>query len=398
MSNKRLVRPKIALSKFNSAAWRDWLAIYRWDFLGLLALFLAVGLFVAPLWSSGYIVFSDLDFGMNSRLYLSEVFGVWNEHWSTPTMLNIARLPWIIGPWLLSGLFGWSGAVFLKSFITLLLLVSAGSMYWLCKRITSVYFSRHFDAITIFGLVGGALFYALNPWVVFRIQHVFLLCGYSLMPLCLLFFFNGFDPRFQRQFIADYQPSRVRLYRRHVFDLFCFALAFSVSAGAIHYFFYGIIFYSGIGFLLLINTLRLEKNGWRARVGILKMTVLKLLVTSTFFGFFSFFWLGSYVGSILKHAQVSQHNVNVVDTLAFQPQQSTAERALSALLLVADVRFARPAIFVLAGRRSFTGGHRFRRGDARLAPPDTGFVHAAFAVFHRDGNRRSSRGFCRYFR
>jgi len=302
--------------------------VYRWDFLSFVLLCLAVFLFVRPLWSTGYIVFSDLDFGLSSRRYLNEIYGVWNERWSTPTLLNIARLPWILVPWLISGLFGWSGAVFLKTFVTLLLLVAAGSMYWLCKRITSIYFSRHFDAITIFAMNGGALYYALNPWVVFRIQHVFLLCGYSLMPLCLLFFFNAFDPRFQRQFIAGFEPSRVRLYRRQVFDLSCFALFYSISAGAIHYFFYGIFFYGGIGTLLLLNALRLEKGGLKARWGVVMATVLKLCVLNLIFGFFSAFWLGSYVGSILKHAEVSQHNVNVVDTLSLFSRNSSPVNVL----------------------------------------------------------------------
>ena len=142
------------------------------------------------------------------------------------------------------------------------------------------------------------------------------------MPLCLLFFFNAFDPRFQRQFIAGYQPSRVKLYRRHIFDLGCFAIAFSVSAGAIHYFFYGVIFYSGIGFLLLLHTLHGEKGGWRARWGVIKVTFLKLVIVGTLFNCFSAFWLGAYVGSIIKHAQVSQHNVNVVDTLSLFSRNS----------------------------------------------------------------------------
>ena len=33
------------------------------------------------------------------------------------------------------------------------------------------------------GLVCGALVYTLNPWVMVRIQHIFILCGYALVPV-----------------------------------------------------------------------------------------------------------------------------------------------------------------------------------------------------------------------
>lgn len=121
---------------------------------------------------------------------------------------------YILPLWILSVILGGSGPFLIKSFIVTLICISAGSMYLFSKRIISLYFGKEFDFYKVFALVTGALYYALNPWVIFRIQHIYLLCGYSLFPLLLRFFFDIFDPKFQEQVIEDYNASRVIPYKK----------------------------------------------------------------------------------------------------------------------------------------------------------------------------------------
>ncbi|WP_176560104.1 hypothetical protein [Brevibacillus dissolubilis] len=302
---------------------------YRHDIASLLILFAIIVAMVRPLFSAGHIVFSDMAFGFTSERYMEEIFGVWNERWSTSTLFNVPRLLFILPFYLLSVAFGYSGPVLIKSFITALLLLSAFSMYWFTKRLVSIYFSKHFTFITLFGIITGALFYALNPWVIYRIQHIYLLCGYSLFPLVLMFFFNAFDPKFQRQLIHDYDVLKPKLYRRNVVDMALLSIVFTLCAAAIHYFFYGMIYLVLLSALIIIKTLITDSgrkwgNVWK----IMKHFAIRYVVFGLLFGLYSFYWLSMYAGSILFKAQASQHNINVVDTLSLFSRHSSIENVV----------------------------------------------------------------------
>ncbi len=322
---------KLSATKPKKPGEKIWstLYIYRFDIFNLTVLSLLIVWFLSPIYSQGHIVFSDIAFGFSSHRYLGEIWGVWNERFSTSTLLNIPRLLYILPFYLLSLLFGGSGPVLIKSFTTGLIFVSALSMYLFSKRLISVYFSREFDFFKVFALITGALYYALNPWVLFRIQHIYLLCGYSLFPLILMFFFNIFDPRFQVQLIEEYDLESGEIYRRNLLDIFLFSIIYSVSAGAIHYFFYAIIFLGVLMALLLSKLIFLQWRKDKSKIKyILRNFLYKIIITGGIFGCFSFYWLGMYVGSILMRAQASQHNINVVDTLAMFSRHSSLENVL----------------------------------------------------------------------
>lgn len=301
----------------------DLIYIYRYDLFSGIFMFSFILWTFEPIFSRGHIVFSDLAFGYHSDLYLTEIFGLWNERWSTSTLLNIPRLLYILPFWLLSLIFKGSGPFLIKSFILGLITISAGSMYLFSKRVVSLYFHREFDFYKVFALVTGSLYYALNPWVIFRIQHIYLLCGYSLFPLLLRLFFDIFDPRFQAQVIDSYDISRVVPYRKNIREMAAFALLYSISAGAIHYFFYGAIYFSVIGGLILIkNSIRLLPDLSRV-AGFIKNMAVKVGILMAFFSLTSFYWLGNYVLSILTNSQASQHNINTVDTMSLFSRNST---------------------------------------------------------------------------
>ncbi|UMV50063.1 hypothetical protein LMZ02_12205 [Paenibacillus macerans] len=308
---------------------KRWIYIYRYDLIAAGAILLIVLLFLAPIYGRGQIVFSDLAFGGRSDRYMEEIVGVWNERWSTSTLLNAPRLLYILPFYGLSLVFGGSGAVLLKSFVTCLLLVSALSMYLFTKRLAVVYYSDSgdFTLIRMMALLPGALFYALNPWVVFRIQHIYLLCGYSLFPLVLMLFFSAFDPKFQRRRIENYDVRR--LYRRNVVDLFLLAIVFTISAAAIHYFFYGLIYLGMFAVLLAIKQGWVyRRSGWSVLKKLYRNFLLKGVIFGLFFGLLSFYWLSLYFGSILMDAQVSQNNINVVDTLSLFSRNSSLVNVL----------------------------------------------------------------------
>ncbi len=148
--------------------------------------------YVSVLFQPGHVVFSDIDFPFYSKNYMDEIYGLWNTRWNTVSMLNIPRLFFILPLYLLSGIFEWNGHLFLKGFILELILISGASMYLLSKRLVSVYTGMSFNLWKINALIFGSVLYALNPWVIYRIQHIYLLTGYSLFPLVILYFFKVF--------------------------------------------------------------------------------------------------------------------------------------------------------------------------------------------------------------
>ncbi len=304
------------------------ICIFRYDlFSGIFMLSFILWIF-EPLFSNGHVVFSDMAFGYYSDRYMNEIFGLWNERWSTSTLLNIPRLIYILPLWLLSLLFGGSGPILIKGFILFLICTSAGSMYLFSKRVISLYFGKEFDFYKVFALVTGALYYALNPWVIFRIQHIYLLCGYSLFPLLLRLFFDIFDPKFQEQVIEDYDLSRINPYEKNIKNIVIFTFLYSVSAGAIHYFFYGAIYFFVIGCLILTKNIFILIPDLSRVAGFIKNMFLKIGILITFFIFTSFYWLGNYVLSIVTGSQASQHNINTVDTISLFSKNSSITNIL----------------------------------------------------------------------
>ncbi|WXR60778.1 hypothetical protein WG909_10810 [Peptostreptococcaceae bacterium AGR-M142] len=303
--------------------------VYRYDLFSIFFITSIIIITMSPIYKEGHIFFSDIDFPIDSTRYMEEIFGLWNKRWSTSTLLNVPRLLYISLPWLLSALFDYNGQIFLKAFTTMLLMISSLSMYLFTKRLVSVYYSKEFDFFKIFALVTGALYYSLNPWVITRIQHIYLLCGHSLLPLVMRYFFDIIDPKFQKQVIKNFDPYRRELYPKNIRDMFYFSFLFSVFAAAIHYFFYGAIYFGILSVLIYIkNIYMLIKNDIKRKKDFTVAFIKRLFVLGVIAFSFCYYWLFSYVGSILFKAQVSQHNINVIDTLLLFSRNSSFKNVL----------------------------------------------------------------------
>lgn len=297
---------------------------YRYDAFSLLIVFSIILWFISPLFQEGHIVFSDLDFPLDSRRYLEEIFGLWNDKWNTPTTLNLPRLVVISLPYFISYLFGYDGSVFIKSFIVINVLTSSFTMYLFSKSIVRVYLGNKYSFLKLMAISIGAVFYAINPWVIYRIQHIYLICGYALLPLALLFFLRIFDPKFQSVIIEGYSPFRIKLYRSNVINIGFLAITISVMSAAIHYFFYTLILFLILWILLMAKQLFVNKwSGYYLNKAVIYNFLIKGIALSFFSFLFCYYWFSVYLGSILLDAQSSQNNINVVDTLALFSKHSS---------------------------------------------------------------------------
>lgn len=289
------------------------LYIYRYDIIGILFVLAGIHGLMWFVHEPGMVVFSDIDFPFNSERYLNQIYGVWNHRFNTTALLNTPRLLSILPSYLISMVFGYDGAVFFKVFLFQNLYLAAFSFYLFTKRLLRIYYNPNFSWFRIMLLALGSLYYALNPWVMFRIQHIYLLVGYSLFPFVLLEFFKLFDHKFQGVVIKDYDYTR--LYTRNVKDAILLALAVSVSAGAIHYFFYTILLFAGLLLLIVVKySLKYIKEGRTQVLRIYKVFALKSIILVLLVLLFSAYWFLPYVGSIVLDVAATQNNVNVLDT------------------------------------------------------------------------------------
>ncbi len=288
---------------------------YRYDMVGLLTIIVVTGWMFSFFFKEGTIIFSDIDFPYDSRDYLNQIIGVYNHRFNTTAMLNTPRLLSILPAFCLSALFGFSGGVFLKTFIFQCLLLSSFGFYLFAKRLLRIYYNPIFDLQRIILITAGALYYALNPWVMMRIQHIYLLVGYSLFPYVLLQFFKIFDHKFQMVSIERFDPLSGRVYRRNIIDAILLGLAISVSAGAIHYFFYTALLLSALLALIMLKyAIKYREYGikgiWRIYWGMIKRGIFLCI----FILGFSAYWFIVYVASIVFGTEATQNNVNVLDT------------------------------------------------------------------------------------
>ncbi|TCI30018.1 hypothetical protein EVJ33_07720 [Exiguobacterium sp. SL-10] len=305
---------------------RSQLHTYRYDLIALTIMIGCIVIYAYPLFSPGMVVFSDIAFGLSSERYIEEIFGAWNERWSTTTLLNVPRLIFIAPLYGISLLFGASGPLLVKSFILLLLVLSALSMYALVKRLHSIYITKHFHLMTLMSFTLAGLFYALNPWIITRIQHIYLLCGYALFPFALLLFFNLFDPKFRRQLDTNFSFEQ-RLSPRIWLDAVGLSVIFMFMSAGIHYFFFSAL-YMGIMFILiLLKTWWTERKSLRVR-SLVSYYLRLITALGIVFILFNGYWFFMYVGSILFGAQASQHNINVTETLMLFSRHSSVENVL----------------------------------------------------------------------
>lgn len=267
------------------------------------------------LFRPGNVVFSDIDFPFYSKNYIDEILGLWNQRWNTTSMLNIPRLLMIYPLYIISKLADYNGRLLLKMFILVLMYMSSFSMYLFSKRLVSVYMGSRFDLGKILSVIYGSLLYALNPYLLFRIQHIYLLVGYSLFPLILLLFFKIFDHKFLEQTIDGFSPYDRKVDSKTFLNIVFLSIVITVSSAAIHYFFYSVIFL-GIIYLLLIFKYYFEfrKIGKGNAIKVISVMIKKLFVMITVFIGYSFYFLSTYIGGILFGVQASQNNVNVLDT------------------------------------------------------------------------------------
>ena len=277
---------------------------------------LVVSIALLPFLRSGNITFSDLAFGKDANNYLHYVLGVFNEQFGTPNWFNLPRLFWIIPAYICSLVFSADGHMFLLFLIYGILATSVFSFGSLLRRLSA----HRQIPISDMGIAMGAIMYAMNPWVLIRIQHIFILCGYALVPLALSWTWRAL--------------GREAWNTREVFPLlptiselrYQLTLGFVVSASfaGVHFGILIVLCMSGLGVLFATQALFAVKNismffRWFA------WFFSRAILATISFLLFSAYWVLPFVFSILGGVRPSQNNVNAMETVSAFSRASSLE-------------------------------------------------------------------------
>lgn len=173
------------------------------------------------------IVFWDLDFGFSSEKYFSRIFPLWNDIWSSSNFFNSTRLYLVTPSQILGSIFGDIPGIYQKVVLYLCLQLSFFSMFQLTHTILRRETKNQKYSINpsiIFCICcWAALFYAINPWSIMRIQHIYLLAGYAILP----FIFS--------HIMRIGELCAKRKYKKIPKHIFYSAILYIFAIGSVHY-------------------------------------------------------------------------------------------------------------------------------------------------------------------
>lgn len=296
--------------------------VTRWVcllFLWAIVLYLARTMWLP----SGTIVFSDLDYGVVDDHYMERIADLFNPHFSSMNFFNLSRLVFILPYYLISLATGHHiPSALLRSMIIGILLITATGIFRLCESLLKRHLGQFQERYHYIGILIPSLYYTLNPWVIFRVQHIFLLAGYACFPWVLHYFFKIFTI-YQTEREASGRIELLLERRQGRRDMIKLAFFVGVGSAGIHYFFYYML---TIGFLSVLITL------YNLRLGMQWRDAVRYFVRKTFFVYgwcflFTAYWTLSYIiASSLTN--IEPGNVNVVDTLEMFSRYSTLKNVL----------------------------------------------------------------------
>jgi len=303
--------------------------------ISLLAVIAIILIDTKNIWlNNGFIIFSDLDFsGINDKRYIERIWGVFNRHFSSTNFFNLSRLFFIIPFYVLNFLLSFFyNQAMLKLIILFCLLISGIGMFLLCEYLLIKTLKGFPDYVHYFGLIIPSVYYALNPWVIFRIQHIFLLSGYSVFPLIIKEFLRLFEIKifnFQKD-IEEYQQRR-RVTKEHIIidekinlrDFFKIVLYSMIGSAAIHYFFFYIIFLTILFIGIILRIWKLNRYSKAILLFYTRkyFTMIILMIVG------NLYWFLTYSIALL-FVNIEPQNVNVVDTLQLFSRNSSVQNVL----------------------------------------------------------------------
>lgn len=297
-------------------------------FLALCTLYFFPGVYLP-----GHITHSDMDFGFQKE-YLFRIFPVWNFEWSTGNFFNMTRILVLLPLKALGLIFQWDGSSWEKAVIFTFLWGSALSMYFLLWRLFQedqllgrLKLPKMF---WIWAAIFASVFYAFNPYITIRVQHVYLLAGHMMMPLVFLFAvqltecFTRVSNRknqYQNKNMSRWQKlmhklTRIRTEQAErkvskqyiIISILGFSMAWAYATVALHYLFFCLFLVTA---WVLFRFLRYGlQRRWPEILWISSRFILAGAITIGLLSFYIF----PYVSSMMI-GSINPPNINSIDSV-----------------------------------------------------------------------------------
>ena len=262
-------------------------------------------LLMGPLFGEGHITFSDLAFGRETENYLNYVIGVFNEQLGTANWFNIPRLFSVTPALILAKLLGGRGHIFVWGLIYTIFLMCIWSFCVLYRHLCAD--SKH--PVNEWALAMAATIYSINPWVLIRVQHVFILFGYALVPVALSWSWKLLGSTYWKESNFKLIPT-LKEFRTHLL----LGFVVSTSFAGIHFGIFIIlcmiwmgVTFAGVAFIEAIKRRKIIR--W-----FIWYVIRAGLAGGTFF-LYAAYWAVPFVLNIVSGTRPSQNNVNAIETI-----------------------------------------------------------------------------------
>ncbi|KUP03942.1 hypothetical protein Q73_16550 [Bacillus coahuilensis m2-6] len=294
--------------------------ITRVRFLSLLLLLGIILVITSPvIFTPGYIVFSDLDYGLQDESYFSRIVGLYNEQFSTMNFFNLSRFAFILPFSFIVEAFQHLEIphLLLRCILLAIFLLAGFGIFYLLEFLLTIHFKQFHSWTHYIGITLPAVFYTINPWVVLRIQHVFLLVGYAVFPWILLYFL--------RLFPLNESGSTIerKLSWEHYSLSLKIGFLIAIGSAAIHYFFYIAVVLAFMWLMIVIKEVKWSTD----KKNYIQFVTKKTMILSITVLLFNGYWFVTYILSLFV-TSIEPQNVNVVDTLSMFSRFSSIPNVL----------------------------------------------------------------------
>ncbi len=274
---------------------------------GAIALFLVVDMCVMwPLFAGGHTVFGDIDIGFWTDNYLKRMATPWNDLWSSPNFFNMPRLLVMAPLWGLANALQMSGQGLFVLLVLACFLTAQLGTFCLMRHVLR----RHDPDLPAWGVaacaIGSGLIYGLNPWFLIRIQHIYLLIGYALLPIILLCAMRATP-------LCDLKKPMSSISFGW---LLAGAFAWVLAAGAVHY----VLFAGLLVWCWGLHRAALLWSEYGHKVATRLLIRLGIMTGLTLFGLM-YFLLPTLSASVLTGG-VAPANVNAIESLSMFSRHS----------------------------------------------------------------------------
>lgn len=290
----------------------------------IIVFFLLPFILIEAFRTSWHIVFGDLDFGFLMNWYIDRIKPLINEIWSTGTFFNRTRLPFVWIIYYILKLFWDYPSLLEKSIIFLLIFISWVWMFFLVYEILSLDKENkksNLPAVLIFFIsLWSWFYYSYNPWFIIRIQHIYLLVWYALLPF-LYYKILSFSERTIINSEKNGKWISFFISKKDIYHITLASIIYVIIIWAVHYLFFSFFL---ILWWYIYTTFYII---FKRKLALLFNITLRYIICGILFLVFVSYWLMPYIWANIADS-TNPPSINTIDSVHNLSRYSTLKNVL----------------------------------------------------------------------